>query len=77
MLPQLRSVVFPLLQDCPSIVFSDTSLTVLQAILTLFYEGTMISSQQIIVEVLGAMKNLGINSDKFTKVGFTMISFKS
>ena len=77
MLPQLRSVVFPLLQDCPSIVFSDTSLTVLQAILTLFYEGTMISSQQIIVEVLGAMKNLGIDSDKFTKVGFTIISFKT
>ena len=77
MLPQLRSVVFPLLQDCPSIVFSDTSLTVLQAILTLCYEGTMISSQQIIVEVLGAMKNLGIDSDKFTKVGFTIISFKT
>ena len=77
MLPQLRSVVFPLLQDCPSIVFSDTSLTVLQAIVTLFYEGTIISSRQIIAEVLGAMKNLGINSDKFTKVGFTIISFKS
>ena len=54
MLPQLRSV-FPLLQDCPSIVFSDTSLTVLQALLMLFYEGTMISSQQIIVEGLGTM----------------------
>ena len=77
MLPHLKNVVSPLLQDCPSLVFPDTSLTVLQAILTLFYEGTMISSQQIIVEVLGAMKNLGIDSDKFTKVGFTIISFKS
>ena len=76
MLPHLKNVVSPLLQDCPSLVFPDTSLTVLQAILTLCYEGTMISSQQIIVEVLGAMKNLGIDPDKFTKVGFAIISFK-
>ena len=54
MLPQLRSVVSPVLQDCPSLLFPDTSLTVLQAIVT-----------------------LGIDSDKFTKVGFSIISLKS
>ena len=73
MLPKLRSVVSPLHQDCPSLVFPDTSITVLQAIVALFYEGTIISSQQIIVEVLGTMKNLGIDPDRCTKakVGFT------
>ena len=68
-LPLLRSVVSPLDLDCPTVVFPDTSITVLQAIVTLFYEGIVITSQHITSEVLATIKNLGIDPNQFYKVG--------
>ena len=67
MLPLLRSVVSPPDLDSPTVVFPDTSVTVLQAIVSLFYKGSVITSQQITEEVLATMENLGIDPDKFTK----------
>ena len=70
MLPLLGSLVSPLLQDSPSLLFPDTSVAVLQAMVTLFYEGSIITSQQITAEVLSTLKNLGIDPDKFSEVRF-------
>ena len=71
-LPLLRGVVPPLLRDMdsPTVVFPDTSVTVLRAIVTLFYEGTIITTQHITSDVLTTLKNLGIDPDRLTKVGF-------
>lgn len=66
-LPWLRSVLSPLDQDSPTVVFPDTSVSALQAMVTLFYEGSIITSQLITSEVLATMKNLGIDPDKFSK----------
>ena len=68
MLPLLGSLVSPRLQDSPSLLFPETSVAVLQAIVTLFYEGSIITSQQITAEVLSTLKNLGIDPDKFSEV---------
>ena len=69
MQPLLNSVVSPLELDCPTVVFPGTSVTVLQAIVTLIYEGSTITSKHIMSEVLATMENLGIDPDKFSKVG--------
>ena len=63
----LRSVVSPLDLDCLTVVFPDTSVTVLQAIVSLFYEGIVITSQHITSEFLATIKNLGIDPDQFSK----------
>ena len=76
-LPQLRSVLSPPSPDSPTLVFPDTSLTVLRAIVTLLYEGSIITSHHIMAEVLATLKNLGMDPDKFTKVSFILIIFKS
>ena len=78
-LPLLSSEILPLDLDSPTLVFPGTSVTALQAIVTLFYEGSIITSQQITTEVLTTLENLGIDPDKFTKnkVGFRLIIFKS
>ena len=73
----LRSVVSPLDLDCLTVVFPDTSVTVLQAIVTLFYEGIVITSQHITSEVLATIKNLGIDPDQFSKVGFAYMDVYS
>ena len=70
-LPQLTGVVSPLQLDSPTVVFPETSVSVLQAIVSLLYEGIVITSQQITSEVLTTMKNLGLDLDKFSKVGLT------
>ena len=79
MLPLLSSEILPLDLDSPTLVFPGISVTALQAIVTLFYEGSIITSQQITTEVLTTLENLGIDPDKFTKnkVGFRLIIFKS
>ena len=76
-LPQLRSVLSPPSPDSPTLVFPDTSLTVLRAIVTLLYEGSIITSHHIMAEVLATLKNLGMDPDKFTKVCVILIIFKS
>ena len=73
MLPLLRSVVSPLELDCPTVMFPDTSVTVLQAIVALFYEGSVITSQQISEEVLATLENLGIDPDNYSKVGLAFL----
>ena len=73
MLPLLSSVVSPLELDCPTVMFPDTSVTVLQAIVALFYEGSVITSQQIFEEVLATLENLGIDADNYSKVGFAFL----
>ena len=67
-LPLLGIVLSPLDQDSPTVVFPDTSVSALQALVTLIYEGSIITSQDITSEVLATMKNLGIDPDKFSKV---------
>ena len=68
LLPLLTGVVSPPHLDCPTVLFPDTSVSVLQAIVCLFYEGSVIASQQITAEVLTTLENLGMDPDKFTKV---------
>ena len=69
-LPLLTGVVSPPHLDCPTVLFPDTSVSVLQAIVCLLYEGSVIASQQITAEVLTTLENLGIDPDKVSKVGF-------
>ena len=68
LLPLLPGVVPPPHLDCPTVLFPDTSVCVLRAIVSLFYEGTVITSQQVTAEVLTTLENLGIDPDSFTKV---------
>ena len=67
-LPLLKNVVSPLDLDSPTLLFPGTSVSVLLAIVSLFYEGAVITSQQITSDVLRMIKNLGIDPDNFTKV---------
>ena len=75
-LPLLSDVVSPLHLDSPTILFPETSVSVLRAIVSLFYEGIVITSQQITAEVLRTLKNLGFDPDRFTKVQVWLIISK-
>ena len=70
-LPLLPDVVSPLHLDSPTLLFPETSVSVLRAIVSLFYEGTVITSQEITSEVLTTMINLGLDPEKFSKVDLT------